>query len=240
MKKADFRTLLRDFYQYFTRGERALWCCSVALVLMAFLVFDRRDYMTLTASLVGVTSLILDAKANPMGQVLMVIFSVLYGIISFRCAYYGEMLTYLGMTAPMSVFALVSWLRHPFEGDRSQVRVRSLRLRDGLITLLLCGAVTLIFFFILRALGTANLMPSTISVATSFLAVALTYLRSPLFALAYAANDAVLIVLWVMASIGEPSYLSVTVCFAVFLVNDSYTYINWRRLQKRQGEKSGA
>lgn len=50
----------------------------------------------------------------------------------------------------------------------------------------------------------------------------------------------VLIVLWVMASIGEPSYLSVTVCFAVFLVNDSYTYINWRRLQKRQGEKSGA
>ena len=118
------------------------------------------------------------------------------------------------------------------------MRVRSLRLRDGLITLLLCGAVTLIFFFILRALGTANLIPSTISVATSFLAVALTYLRSPLFALAYAANDAVLIVLWVMASIGEPSYLSV--CFAVFLVNDSYTYINWRRLQKRQGEKSGA
>ncbi len=68
----------------------------------------------------------------------------------------------------------------------------------------------------------------------------MTFRRSAFFALGYAANDVVLIVLWVMASIGEPSYLSVTGCFAVLLVNDSYTYINWRRLQKRQGEKSGA
>ncbi len=240
MKKAGFRIFLHDFYHYFTRGERALWCCSIALVLVAFIIFDRRDYMTLTASLVGVTFLILDAKANPIGQVLMVVFSLLYGAISFHCAYYGEMITYLGMTAPMSVFALVSWLRHPFEGDRSQVRVRGLRAGDGIITLLLCGAVTLIFFFILRAMGTANLVPGTISVATSFLAVALTYLRSPLFALAYAANDAVLIVLWVMAGLSEPSYLSVAVCFGVFLVNDSYTYINWRRLKRQQGEKTRA
>ena len=100
--------------------------------------------------------------------------------------------------------------------------------------LLLSGVVTVVFFFILRAFGTANLLPSTLSVTTSFIAVALTYLRSPLFALAYAANDVVLVVLWVMASLSEPSYLSVTVCFLVFLVNDSYTYINWRRLQRLQ------
>ena len=234
MDKPGFSSFLRDLYRYFTPGERALWCCSAGAVLTAFILFDRRDYMTLAASLIGVTSLILDAKANPIGQALMVVFSLLYGIISFRCAYYGEMLTYLGMTAPMSVFALVSWLRHPFEGDRSQVQVRRLRPREGALMLLLSGVVTVVFFFILRAFGTANLLPSTLSVTTSFIAVALTYLRSPLFALAYAANDVVLVVLWVMASLSEPSYLSVTVCFLVFLVNDSYTYINWRRLQRLQ------
>ena len=190
MKKSGF---WYDLYHYFTLGEKALWCGSVVLVLGAFLIFDRGNYMTLTASLVGVTSLILDAKANPIGQVLMVVFSLLYGIISFSCAYYGEMITYLGMTAPMSVF-----------------------------------------YFILRAFGTANLGLSTVSVLTSFLAVALTYKRSPLFALAYAANDAVLIGLWAAASLSDLSYLSVTVCFVVFLVNDSYTFFNWRRLQKRQ------
>lgn len=231
MKKSVF---LNDLYHYFTFGEKLLWCVSVALVLGSFLIFDRANYMTLTASLVGVTSLILTAKANPMGQVLMVIFSLLYGIISYGCAYYGEMITYLGMTAPMSVFALASWLRHPYEGDRSQVRVRPLGMAEGAVLLMISAAVTAAFYFILKAFGTANLALSTASVTTSFLAVALTYKRSPLFALAYAANDGVLVGLWVLASIADPSYLSVTVCFAVFLMNDSYGYINWRRLQKRQ------
>ena len=65
---------------------------------------------------------------------------------------------------------------------------------------LLTAAVTAGFYFILRALGTANLLPSTVSVTTSFLAVYLTFHRSPLYALGYAANDVVLIVLWLLAA----------------------------------------
>lgn len=38
----------------------------------------------------------------------MILFSLLYGIISFTFSYYGEMLTYVGMTMPMAVFALIS------------------------------------------------------------------------------------------------------------------------------------
>lgn len=59
----------------------------------------------------------------------MVCFSALYGIISFSCGYYGEMATYLGMTAPMAVFALVSWLRNPYQGNRAEVQVRRLERR---------------------------------------------------------------------------------------------------------------
>lgn len=70
--------------------------------------------MTLAASLIGVTSLIFNAKGNPFGQLLIVVFSILYGAISYSLAYYGEVITYLGMTAPMAVFSLVSWLRNPF------------------------------------------------------------------------------------------------------------------------------
>ena len=92
------------FYSSFSRGERALWCTSLFLILAAFLLFDRENYLTLCASIVGVTSLIFCAKGNPAGQLLMLIFSVLYGIISFTYAYYGEMLTYLGMTAPWRCF----------------------------------------------------------------------------------------------------------------------------------------
>ncbi|MFR3226297.1 MAG: nicotinamide mononucleotide transporter, partial [Blautia massiliensis (ex Durand et al. 2017)] len=58
--------------------------------------------------------------------------------------------------------------------------------------------------------------------------------RSPLFAVAYAANDVVLIVLWSLATMQDPSYLSVVVCFVMFFVNDIYGFYNWSRMRRRQ------
>ena len=55
--------------------------------------------------------------------------------------------------------------------------------------------VTIVFYCILSVFNTANIVPSTFSVTTSFVAVYLTYKRSPYFALAYSANDLVLIIL---------------------------------------------
>ena len=99
---------MRKYVNYFSGFEKALWLTSVILIAASFFLFDRANYLTLLASLIGVTSLIFSAKGNPIGQLLMVIFSILYGVISFRSGYYGEMITYLGMTMPMAVFALVS------------------------------------------------------------------------------------------------------------------------------------
>lgn len=220
--------------RYFTKGELALWCGSVSLVLLAFFLFGPASPLALLASLVGVTSLLFNAKGNPFGQALMVVFSLLYGAISWGFAYYGEMVTYLGMTAPMSLWALASWLRNPYNGKRSQVKVHRLAPQEVAWMAGLAGAVTLAFYFILAAFSTANLLPSTLSVTTSFLAVCLTALRSPYFALAYAANDLVLVLLWALASFQDRAYLSVAVCFAVFLANDVYTFFNWRRMQAAQ------
>lgn len=219
---------------YFTRGEIALWCISVTLIAASFLVFDREKYLTLVASLVGVTSLIFNAKGNPFGQFLMVIFSIMYGIISYTFSYYGEMITYLGMTAPMAVFALVSWLRNPYNGNKAEVKVNRLKLKEILFMILLTIIVTFIFYYTLAVFHTANLIPSTISVTTSFLAVYLTFRRSAFYALGYAANDVVLIILWILAALSDVSYLSVVICFIMFLVNDIYGFINWSKMQKRQ------
>ena len=219
---------------YFTKAELALWISSVALIVIAFCIWDRVNFLTLAASLIGVTSLIFCAKGNPVGQVLIIIFAVLYGIISWMVAYYGEMITYVGMTAPMAVYALIVWLKHPFAGKRSEVKVNRLRAREYFIMALIAAAVTVAFYFILEAFHTANLIPGTISVTTSFVAVYLTARRSPFYALAYAANDVVLIVLWSMAAAADPSCLSVVICFCVFLVNDLYGFVNWMRMQRRQ------
>ena len=221
---------------YFTKLEIGLWCGSTAAIVASFLLFDRANYLTLVASVVGVTSLIFNAKGNPLGQLLMVIFSILYGIISYTFRYYGEMITYLGMTAPMAVFALVSWLRNPYKGNRAEVAVNRLHRREVCGMLLLSAAVTVLFYFILVHFHTANIVPSTLSVTTSFIAVYLTFRRSPCFALAYAANDIVLIVLWILAAMENVTYISVIICFVVFLINDLYGFISWRQMEKRQAK----
>ncbi|MBE6582870.1 MAG: nicotinamide mononucleotide transporter [Ruminococcaceae bacterium] len=220
--------------KYFTKGEIALWCSSVVLIVASFLIFDRANYMTLIASLIGVTSLIYCAKGNPIGQVLIIVFSLLYGAISYSFSYYGEMATYLGMTLPMAIFALISWLKNPYNGNKSEVKVNSIGKVETAFMFALTAAVTVIFYFILAYFNTANLIPSTLSVTTSFLAVYLTFRRCPTYALAYAANDIILIVLWVLASIEDVKYVSVVVCFAAFLINDLYGYINWQKMKMRQ------
>lgn len=224
----------KSLSSYFSKGEIMLWSISVSFILISFFIFDRENYLTLTASLIGVTSLIFNAKGNPFGQLLMIIFSVLYGIISITFAYYGEMLTYLGMTAPMAAFALVSWLKNPYNGNKAEVRVNQLCKKEILLMLVLTAAVTAIFYYILDAFHTANIVPSTISVTTSFLAVYLTFRRSAWFALAYAANDIVLIVLWTMATLSDISYLSVIICFVIFLANDIYGFVSWSKMKNRQ------
>ncbi len=178
--------------------------------------------------------LIFLANGNVIGQFLTLVFAALYAYISYSREYYGEMITYLGMTAPIAIASIVTWLRHPFEGEKSTVKVNTVHGKEYILLAALCAAVTTAFYFILRELGTNNLVTSTVSIATSFFAAYLCMRRSEYYAIAYAANDIVLIVLWIAATIQDIEYIPVVVCFFVFLANDLYGFINWSRTKKKQ------
>lgn len=219
----------------FSKRDVYLWIVSVLFIVFSFMVFDRCNYLILLASIIGVTSLIFNARGNYIGQLLMIVFSILYGIISYGFSYYGEMITYLLMTAPMALFALISWLKNPYQGR--EVKVNTLTYKEVIFMMILAIIVTSIFYRILVYYHTANIIFSTISITTSFIAVYLTFRRSAYFALAYASNDIVLIVLWILASMFDRSYISVVVCFIVFLVNDIYGFVSWQKMKVRQETK---
>jgi nicotinamide mononucleotide transporter PnuC len=205
------------------------------LVILSFVLSPLKDYLTLVASLIGVTALIFVAKGMVIGQILTVVFSVFYGIISFFFAYYGEMITYLLMTTPIAILATVEWIKNPYKKTET-VAIKKLTAKDIIIMVALCIIVTVAFYFILKAFNTANLVFSTISITTSFFACYLTYLRSPYYALAYACNDIILIVLWVLATIENVAYIPMIVCFSTFLLNDLYGFFNWSKMQKKQSK----
>lgn len=219
---------------YFTKFEIILWACLVLLIVSSFLIFRGSTVLTLIASLIGVTAILINSKGNPVGQAIMILFSIIYGIISYGYAYYGEMITYLGMSAPMALASLIIWLKNPYKNKKTEVKINTIAKKEVALGFLLSAIVTCAFYFILKYLGTNNLVISTISVATSFMAVYLTFKRSPYFSLAYMCNDIVLIVMWILASVEESAYISVVVCFIGFLSTDLYCFTNWLKIRKRQ------
>ena len=229
----DVMAKIKNPFAQLSIFERVLYIFSVSLVFLSFIISPEKSVISLLASLIGVTALIFIAKGYVIGQVLIIIFALLYGVVSFLQGYYGEVLTYVGMSAPMAVVSMISWIKNPYKGTKT-VKINKLRWYHIVIMLVLTALVTLAFYFILGALGTSSLLVSTLSVATSFAAVFLTFLRSPYYAVCYALNDIVLIVLWVIASINDPSRISMVICFAVFLINDLHGFISWKRMEKYQ------
>lgn len=213
--------------------ELILWILSLTIVTASYLLTPSKDYLSLIASLIGVTALIFVSKGYVIGQVLTVVFAVFYGIISFYFKYYGEMITYLFMTSPIAILSVISWIKHPYK-DTAEVTVNKMSKKQIVTMLLLALITTVIFYFILNAIGNENIVFSTISITTSFVASYLTFMRSPYYALAYALNDIVLIVLWALATVDDVKYLPMIICFVMFLLNDAYGYYNWKKIQKRQ------
>ena len=220
-------------FKLFTKFELGLWGASLLAVFLSFIIPTEKDWLSLSASLIGVTALIYNARGNVMGQILSIVFALLYGIISLIFGYWGEAITYLGMTLPAAIVSTISWIRHPY-GNTGEVRASRMTKKITVYMLALSIPVTAAFYAALRTLSTPNLVWSTFSIITSFIASFLTFMRSPYFALVYSLNDIVLVVLWGLASFESISYLPMVACFFMFLFNDTYGFFSWRRMQKRQ------
>ena len=219
-----------------TKREWSIWLGSIIIVLISNLATKDFDLLTLVAALTGVTSLIFAAKGNVWGQVLMILFSILYGIISFRFRYWGEMLTSLGMTLPMAVLSTITWIKNPSENNGNEVQIQSLS-KKHIVALCISGIiVTAVYYYILKSFNTPNIIFSTISIITSFIAASLTMLRSSYYAVWYAVNDVVLIILWVLASLKDPAYIPVVVNFSIFFMNDMYGFMSWKQRELEQAE----
>lgn len=225
---------LRNPFKNLTKFEWGLWIFSLSAILTAFFAVKNTDYATLAVSLLGVTSLIFAAKGDVFGMMLMIAFSIVYAFVSFTARYYGELIIYTCMQLPCSVTSLISWLRHPSDKGTSEVKIGKFNRKHLFILIPLAAIITVSFYFILRAFNTANLIPSTISVLTSFVALYLMILRLPVYALAFILNDIVLIVLWSLACTKSLNYLALVTCFSIFLLNDTYTFISWTRRKKKQ------
>ena len=223
-----------NFLKRLSVFERRLWLSSVALIGLLYFLQKDQTIFQLSASLIGVTSLIFMAKGDVIGQWMAVVFCCMYAVISWQFRYYGELMTYLLMSLPIAIVSIVEWMKNPYA--ENEVKVAHLHRKHWVVLVVCTLVVTIVFHFILKYFDTPNLWVSTLSIATSFLAASLMMLRSPYYAVAYACNDVVLVTLWVLASFVSLENLQMVLCFSIFLINDIYAFHNWKKMRDRQNE----
>ena len=118
----------KNSFSTLTKFEWGLWSVSSLGVLLSHLLSPQKDILSVIASLIGVTALIFVAKGHVLGQLLTIVFAIFYGVISFQLQYYGEVITYVCMSAPMALLAAIAWIKHPYQ-QSEEVAVSSLSKR---------------------------------------------------------------------------------------------------------------
>lgn len=223
---------LRNPFKGFTTFEWCLWIGSMAAIIISHFAVLSNDWLSLITSIIGVTCLIFAARGDPLAPIITVAFSSMYVVVSYFFGYYGEMMIYLGMQIPIALASIFTWLKNRNPKNGAQVKTGRFTYKKLLIMLALDAAITTAFYFILDYFDTPNLIPSTLSVTTSFAALFFMALRIPQYALFFILNDVVMIVLWGLALSQDIGYVSLVVCFTVFLANDAYTFISWLKRSK--------
>lgn len=223
-----------ECFKSLTKFEKYLWILSCLSILILYLILPDKDYLVIIATLIGATSLIFIAKGNVLGPIISIIFSIIYGYISFKNRYFGELLIYLLLNLPLGIISTISWFKNRFKDSKIEVEVNVIKKQEYLFIFIIGILAMVVFYFILRYFNTAALLVSTLSIFTSVVASILSIRRSPLYAIAYSFNDIILIILWSIASVTNIVNLCMVLCFVVFLINDLYGFINWTNLRKKQ------
>ena len=233
------RARFKKFFGEWNLFEILLLSVSLIATVTIFCIGKEKNPWSLLSSVFGIFCVIFTAKGNPVAQYLSIIFAVFYSVVSFQSKYYGEMLIYLFLMIPIHVACIVSWIRNRRNPESAEVKINSLSVKEYAVMGFADCLVTAAFYFLLRALHTDELIVSTISLVSSVSAAYLMLRRSEYYAVCFIVNDIILLILWGLRVFHYGvSSLPTLITFGVFLINDVYGFLAWRKRRKRQTQEN--
>lgn len=213
--------------------EKILLFGSIILVSLVAISF-KSDILSAFCSVLCIITALLIAKGKNLGQILGIVITILYSIVSFRNKFYGEVIIYIFMMLPMYVIGIVSWVRHQ-NNKTNTVDINKISNKEWTLVSIISIIVFIGLYFLLKSFNTNELIVSTISVVASLFAIYLQIRRSRFSFYFYIINDLILLVLWGIPVItGNLLILPMVFNPVINLINDSYGVYNWKRLENKQ------
>lgn len=219
-----------------TKLEKTLLYGSCIIVLIVGIVF-KSDILTTSCSIIDIIAMLLIAKGKNIGQLLGVLITVLYSIVSFKNRFYGEVIIYTFIVCPMYLIGIVSWIKHKNK-ETNSVEINKIYKREWFIVSIVSVIVLTGVYFLLKVFNTNELLVSTLSVLASLFGIYFQIRRSKYAFIFYVINDIIIAILWGIPVInGNYSLLPIFLNPVIIFSYDMYGFYNWTRLEKKQKEK---
>lgn len=229
---------MKEFFKSWNLFEKLFLIISLFIVIGCFFLGTDKNILSLVTSVLGVITVIFGAKGLVWAPIINIIYNIVYILLSYSQGFYGEVIIYIFLMTPLNIAMIVSWFKNKSKKDENIVAVNKLSKKEYILLFVFTLFISVIFYLLLKALNTSALLISTISLIDSFIASYLLFRRCSNYALSYIVNDIILIVLWSFAIKNNGiAYLPIVLSFIVFLVNDIYGLISWKKREKEQNKK---
>lgn len=226
---------MKKIFKEWSHFEILFLFCSLIVITLCFILGTDRNVFSLVVSLIGVISVLTVAKGLVIAPMINIVYNIIYAILSITQQYYGEAIIYIFLMIPISVMSIVEWLKNKSKDDENVVEINKIHGIEYMWLSVVTLIATIGFYFLLKFLNTNELVISTISLISSLVASYLMLRRCSYYALGFMANDIILIILWgLVVKNNSIAYLPTVITFVVFLINDIYGFINWKKIEKKQ------
>lgn len=210
--------------------------CSLFVLLNTILgIVFNSSWLIIVYSIVVIISVFLLTKGNFVGNILQVIASIMYAIISFNSKYFGETITCLLINLPVYSISIVTWLKNR-QSNSNTIKINKIKIKETIAISFASVAIFVLLYFMLKAFNTANLVVSTISMTLSVIATYLVMRRCEYNFVFYLLQNLISIVLWLPIVYANIAYLPTVVNFCIFAILNTTGIINWAKLKKNQKE----
>ena len=123
---------MKKIFKNWKWWEIVFLAVSIVALTVSFVVGADKNWLSFVTSILGIISALLLAKGFVIAPFIIVVQGILYSILSYKQAYYGEMIIYLAIMIPISILSIVSWLKNRKKENDALVAVNKVKKKEFL------------------------------------------------------------------------------------------------------------
>lgn len=232
---------MKKFFADWTKFEKGLMIVATALMIVLSFIWKDTPIGTLSA-VTGVISVVLCAKGRVSNYVFGMVYVTAYAYVAFQNKLYGEVMMNLLYYVPMNVIGFITWTKLAKKkaesaqtGDVSKdVETRHMSSKQRWMTFVIAVVVILAYWQLLKFMGGNLALIDSCSTIVSIIAMYLQVMRYTESWIMWIFTNLISIVLWLTAMLTQDSNnITMLLMWSAYLVNSTYGYINWKKLETK-------